>query len=256
MWLLIAAGLYLGWDALVVLDMDYHLFWTVSRPHYEIAFTIETRAGTQTARSVVEPVYFSAHAWDKLLPPIPDFGIGPPAFGRMLNGEAAATRLPDGKVVCMLLKGQLTPKGIPGKVDYIFELADKLLTHDDRIPFPHYGRAPFIDSHTAMLISGSAEIPLDLVPSMVVFLDGADRRSAHLVDPTNPEKWLGPGTKFLGARISVTKAPVSSDLQAFLPWLAKVEPTGHQPFEPIDDETSGAHTPGMWWDLLLYRSRI
>lgn len=253
---LLLISLYAGWDTLVVLDMNYHLFWIVSRPHYEIAFTIETPDGVQTAKSIIEPVYFSAHAWDELLPPLPEIGPGPPAFGRMLNGEAAAMRLPDGKVICMMFQRQLPHNGTAP--NSVFEIADKLLTFDDKISFPQSGRKPFIDSYTAMKISGSAEIPLDIMPSMLVFLNGADMRSAHLFDPKKPEQWLGAGAKFIGARISVTTAPILSDpnLKMSLPWLQGPRPHGRQPRDPFTQEARSADYPDVLWDLLLYRSRI
>jgi hypothetical protein len=107
-----------------------------------------------------------------------------------------------------------------------------------------------------MLISGTAEIPLDLMPSMLVFLDGADMHSAHVFDPVNPEQWLGQGVRFAGARISVTTAPVSSDLKAFLPWLRSPPPRGRQSIDPFAVEAQIADYPDTPWALLLYRSRI
>jgi hypothetical protein len=229
---LILAVPYFGWDFLMILDDSHHWFWTISRPHYEISFSIETPDGAVHAgKGVVEPVYFAPPSWEHLLPPIPEFGgPGLPVFGRFLNGEAVTLGLPDGKVICMLLNEQFDSIENPKRHYRIFEIADRLLTTDEKIPFLRFGREPFIEAHTAALVSGSAEIPIDLLPSMVVFLDGANPHSAHVFDPANPEKWLGPGAKFLGATITVTKAPIQSDLQKFVPWLRDPKPLGDMDF--------------------------
>ncbi len=55
---------------------------------------------------------------------------------------------------------------------------------------------------------------------MIVLDDPANPSSAHLFDPEHPERSLGSGTRFLGAQIAVTDAPVSNDINAVLPWLA------------------------------------
>jgi len=250
--LLIVIGVNIGWGVLTELGRDYHLFWIISRPHYEIAFTIQTPAGVQTATSVVEPVYFIDPGWDdvSIWSLVWTEGFGPP-FGHNLNGGAVAMRLPDGKVVCMLRERQLE------KNHSIFDVADRLLTRDKRIRFWSWnGIDPTIDANTAMQISGSAEIPPDLTPAMVVFLNGADMNSVHVFDPANPGQWLGPGARFLGARISVTKAPVSSDVHAFLPWLHDYPPKGPGPITPLRIRTHDSTLFGLDWYYFIYSSRI
>ena len=144
----------------------------------------------------------------------------------------------------------------------ISDLPNRLLTTDPNIPFASRsaGSSPddrVVDARTGGLISGGATIPLDLMPDMIVFTDASNPHSAHVFDPRNPERWLGPGVKFLGARIEVTKEPVGSDISSVLPWLDPPELDAPHPYiqaldgsvttkdDPIATETHG--------HFLLYR---
>ena len=69
-------------------------------------------------------------------------------------------------------------------------------------------------------LAGDSDIPIDLLPPMIVLDDPANRFFAHLFDPEDPERSLGSGARFLGAQIAVTNEPVSHDIEAILPWLA------------------------------------
>jgi len=57
------------------------------------------------------------------------------------------------------------------------------------------------------------------MPPMVVFTEQNNPHSAHVFDPRDPEHWLGPNVKFLGARIEVTRDAAGSDILSVLPWL-------------------------------------
>src|SRR6266436_5675174 len=70
------------------------------------------------------------------------------------------------------------------------------------------------------MVAGDSDIPIDLLPPMIVLDDPANPFFAHLFDPEDPERSLGSGARFLGAQIAVTNEPVSHDIEAILPWLA------------------------------------
>lgn len=253
--LLSIAVLYFGFDLLVIWDSNSHFLWSIIRPHYDVSFSIRTADGeVHTAHSVVEMVYLAEPQWEELLPPVPRIGWGPPAFGRMLNGEAGALAMPNGAVVCMLFFYQSDAR----KHSAVWDLADRLLDYD-RERAPRMMGQPFIDSRVAESVSGSAEIPLSMMPDMVVFLDAKNSHSAHVFDPEHADKWLGAGTTFLGARISVTKAPISFDAEARLPWLSRWSGKKYSvnliagKDDPFGRETG---TPGLSEYDLLYWSRL
>jgi hypothetical protein len=208
-------ALYVAWGIFIAGESSWHVFWTISRPHYRLSFAIQTADGVHSAQTVVEAEYFEIPSWEKM-PPL-DMGEGF-CCGETLVGGAAASQLPNGEVVCMLLDN-VNVFGAPRRYS-VFEIADALLTDIPNSPFASaYGRQRMIDARTGSLVSGGADIPLDLMPPMVVFTEQNNPHSAHVFDPRNPERWLGPDAKFLGARIEVTREAVGSDILSLLPWL-------------------------------------
>jgi hypothetical protein len=215
--------LYAGWAGFVIAEGKLHLFWTVSRPHYKLSFSIQTPKGKFAAETVVEVEYTESPWWERV--PLLDMGEGF-AFHRELNGRAAALLLPDGNAVAMLLSG--FSFGDDKEHYDVRDIADLLLTKDPRSPFRTIrGRAYrdiMINARTGALVHGGADIPLELLPAMLVFTDATSPRTAHVFDPADPEHWLGAGAKFLGARIDVTNEPVGSDIATLLPWLQTAHP--------------------------------
>jgi hypothetical protein len=237
-----------GWLEFLSAEGRMRLFWTVSRPHYKLSFSVQTPEGKFTAQTVVEVDYVEAPSWERLFPwdtSTPHTLYDGPASLRELCGHGAALRLPDGKAVAMRL-----PSG--GQSD-VREIADLLLTKDDpgsplwKVDGKAYPRKQ-INAHTGALVQGGAEIPLDLLTPMIVFTDADNPHTAHVFDPAAPEHWLGAGVTFAGARIDVTHEPVGSEIAALLPWLGPL-PKSCEPYRDVrplttKDDPYSAETHG------------
>jgi hypothetical protein len=56
---------------------------------------------------------------------------------------------------------------------------------------------------------------------MVRFREETDPSSIERIFPDKPEQVLGPGIKFVGARITITDAPVTTGIRKRLTWLTE-----------------------------------
>jgi hypothetical protein len=66
----------------------------------------------------------------------------------------------------------------------------------------------------------SGEIPFEYLPALVRFGDRNNPTSVALVDPANPAASVGPGVALERAIIEITDDPVTTGIEAKLPWLA------------------------------------
>jgi hypothetical protein len=62
-----------------------------------------------------------------------------------------------------------------------------------------------------LIVAGDSDIPIDLLPPMIVLDDPANPFFAHLFDPQDFGRSLGSGARFLGAQIAVTNEPVCTE---------------------------------------------
>jgi hypothetical protein len=203
--LLIAAGL--AAFGTVLIAHNYKLGWVEAPVHYKLTFGVELGGIAYTGSSVVQVTYQLIPQWQILNNP------GNPALYR---GQAGLLKLPDGKMVCLLLAAQYM---VAGKYLSVAEIADRLLSVNGSPAGPKI-KWPLITAANAPTVAGSSDIPTELIPTMIVLDDPAKPSSAHLFDPEHPELTLGPGARFLGAQIAVTHDPVTRDIQVVLPWLA------------------------------------
>jgi hypothetical protein len=203
----ISALIVVGALALLISADKYHWGWTVIPVHYRVSFGVEVGGIDYSGASVVQVTYEQPPFWQ------PWARMGAPG-GAVYQGQAATLRLPDGKVLCLMTNGQI----VVGKKtrSSVVGIANRL--------FPPMldvgGRLDVIDAYDAAHISGNMDIPLDLLPTIVLFESASDPKSVHVFDPQRADQWLGIGASFLGARIAVTSEPRTTGIVEVLPWLA------------------------------------
>jgi hypothetical protein len=210
--LLMVVVVVIGGLALLMAGDKYHWGWTEIPVHYRLSFGVEVGGIRYSGASVVQVTYEQVPGWQAWA------WIDRPPGGSIYRGQADTLRLPDGKVLCLMTSGQ-TLVGRKTRNSYagnVAGIANRLLA-----PLLHSGgRRDMIDTSNAARISGSADIPLDLLPTILLIENPEDPRSTHVFDPERPEQWLGPGARFLGAQIAVTSEPRTTGIAAVLPWLA------------------------------------
>lgn len=210
--LLMVIVVVIGGLALLMAGDKYHWGWTEIPVHYRLSFGVEVGGIAYTGASVVQVTYEQVPGWQAWA------WIDSPPGGSIYRGQAATLWLPDGKVLCLMTSGQ-TLVGRKIRNSYagnVVGIANRLLAPLLRSG----GRRDMIDTSNAARISGSADIPLDLLPTILLIEKPEDPRSVHVFDPERPEQWLGPGARFLGAQIAVTSEPRTTGIAAVLPWLA------------------------------------
>jgi hypothetical protein len=211
--IIIFVAIGIGWLVLLSVASSNHWGWTISRVNYRLSFAIEVQGKAYTAQTVVLATYWAAPLWQSYIPLHGNTGGG---SGSMVTNDAAALRLPGSQVVSLIPHGDY----LIGTMRHnVLALANRLLTNDPKVKFDVAPIGPVILAWSAPLVSGAADIPIDQMPPMIVFANGDDPHSAHLFDARDPERWLGPGAKFLGARIEVTSDPPGSNILDVLPWL-------------------------------------
>jgi hypothetical protein len=229
--LLIAIVVVIGGLAVLIAGDKYHWGWTEILVHYRLSFGVEVGGIPYSGASVVQVTYQQVPGWQAWA------WIDAPPGGSIYRGQAATLRLSDGKVLCLMTSGQTLV--LANTRHSVVQITNRLLA-----PLASSGgRRDLIDTSNAARISGSADIPPDLLPAMLLIANAQDPSSAHVFDPERPEQWLGPGARFLGARIEVTSEPRTTGIEAVLPWLAdRAVPqrlTG--PDDPFYRESGGNH---------------
>ena len=223
----IAAGLL--WFGTILAAYNYKWGWLEVPVHYRLTFGVEVGGVAYTGTTVVQVLYQHIPHWQVLV------GLG---IAALYEGQAGCVKLADGKMVCLLpnAKNLVHGKGYRS----IPDLADRLLSVNGSPTGPEKKWDPIFASNAAS-VTGSSDIPLDLLPPIVVLNDPANPSSAHLFHAEDPERTLGPGARFLGARITVTNEAIPHDIETPLPWLA--DPTSPQmlnrPGDPFLQENHG-----------------
>jgi hypothetical protein len=201
----LAAGLL--WFGTIWAAFNLKLGWVEVPVHYRLSFGVEVGGIAYTGSTVVQITYRQIPDWQML---------SVPGFGALYKGQAGCVKLPDRKMVCLMPGAQTM---IFGKLFYsVAEIADRLLSVNRSTAGPNE-RWRRIDVSNAATVAGSSDVPIDLVPPMIVLDDPADSSSAHVFHPEHPEQTLGAQSRFLGAQIAVTKDPVSHGIETVLPWL-------------------------------------
>lgn len=132
-----------------------------------------------------------------------------------LYGEAVIVDLPNRSSVFVLMNSPRDDGSIQydsGSYVYIVISACRLREKAGKLGPAEYIR--FIGSFT-----GSCEVKPKDVPVIVHFQDELDPSTIERVFPDKPEQVLGPGVRFVGARIQITDAPITTGIRDRLTWL-------------------------------------
>jgi hypothetical protein len=201
----VVAGL--AWLGTLSIAYSYKLGWVEVPVHYQLTFGVGLGGVPYTSSTVAQVTYQEIPTWQI---------INNPGITALYRGQAGLLKLPNGKMVCLLLSAQYM---VVGKYLTVAAIADRLLSVKGSPTGPKKNW-PLITAANALTVAGNSDIPTELIPTMIVFDDPAKPSSAHLFDPEHPELTLGPQARFLGAQIAVTHDPVTHDVEAVLPWLA------------------------------------
>lgn len=207
--------------------------WIEVLVHYRFSFEVEVAGVAYTGSTVVQVTYTRVPSWEAMTMP---------SDRAIYQGQAAVLKIEDGKMICLMPGARHL---IYGKAfQSVSWIADRLLTAEGAGTRGWKERVR-IGVDTAARASGSAEIPLELLPPMIVIGDPAEPRSAHIFDPEHPEHTLGPGARFLGAQIAVTNEPATIGIENDLTWLRgpSVAVDLTQANDPFNQEDHG-------WSLL------
>lgn len=196
------------WLGTIWVAYNYKLGWIEVPVRYRVTFGVEVGGVAYTGSTVAQVTYQQ----------IPHWQTNPnPGIAALYKGQAGLLKLPDGKMVCLMPRAGNV---VIGKQYYsVAAIADRLLSIDGSLTGPKK-KWHVIHASNAATVTGESDIPNELLPPMIVLDDPANPSTAHLFDPEYPERSLGSGARFLGARLAVTDAPVSHDINAVLPWLA------------------------------------
>jgi hypothetical protein len=219
----------LVWYGTIVTAYNYKWGWIEVPVHYRLKFGVEIGGVAYTGSTVVQVNYQQIPLWQDL------FG---PGIAALYKGQAGLLKLPDGKMVCLMPNAQNL---VYGKQYYsVAAIADRLLSINGSRTGPKE-KWHVIHASNAATVAGNSDIPIELLPPMIVLDDPANPFSAHLFDPEHPERSLGSEARFLGAQIAVTDAPVSHDIEAVLPWLTDpaIPQMLHRPGDPFFQENHG-----------------
>jgi hypothetical protein len=219
------------WFGTLVIAYDHKWGWLEVPVHYRLTFGVEVGGVAYTGSTVAQITYQTIPGWQVL--------IGP-GIANLYEGQAGCVKLADGKMVCLLPNAENLVRGkyyYPG----VGGIANRLLSVDGSPTGPKK-ESVIIFASNAASVRGSSDIPIDLLPPMIVLDDPGNPSSAHLFDPEHPERSLGPEARFLGAQIAVTNEAVSQGIETVLPWLA--DPTVPQvlsyPGDPFLQENPGS----------------
>lgn len=206
---LICVAVVLAWYGTIVVAYQQKWGWLEVIVHYRISFGVEVDGTRYDGSTVVQITYQDIPQWQVLFNP---------GIAAIYKGQAGCLTLPSGKLVC-ISPGAGDHSFYSSKQHNVGALADQLLSVRGSPTGPK-SKWTAISAYSAPTVSGQADIPYELLPAIIMLDDPQNPSSAHLIDPRNPEPFLGNGSRFLGAQISVTKDPVSSQIERTLPWLA------------------------------------
>jgi hypothetical protein len=202
----VVAGLL--WFGTIWIAYQIKLGWREVPVHYRLSFSVEVRGVSYEGSTVAQITYRQIPYWQTLTEP---------GFASLYEGQAGCVKLPGEKMICLMPGAKTMASG--QTFHSVGGIANQLLSVEGSPTGPKE-KWRLIGAPNAETVAGSSDIPIDLLPPMIVLDDAAHPSSAHLFDPQRPEKTLGAGSRFVVAQIAVTNDPVSHDIETVLPWLA------------------------------------
>ena len=191
---------------------------------YRLALEVETPQGSKTASSVIQVAVTPKFVhWNPSASPI---------IVRV-EGEAIFLDLGQGKNVIATLG--FGPTG--ANTDRLSRLPSEVLGGDNGQSYKR-----------ARTWEGRAELHGGLIPTLVTFGDPADPRTLRVVQPDEFVAVLGPGYRFKGAWIEMTKDDVTRGrIQEKLPWVGSydAERIAERQMRLADQGKGSSGTPGM-----------
>jgi hypothetical protein len=223
----VVAGLV--WFGTIWIAYQIKLGWVEVPVHYRLSFSVEVGGVSYEGSTVAQITYRQIPYWQTLTEP---------GFASLYKGQAGCVKLPDEKMICLMPGAKTMAFG--QSFHSVGGIASQLLSVDGSPTGPKE-KWRLIGARNAETVAGSSDIPIDLLPPMIVLDDAAHPSSAHLFDPERPEKTLGAGSRFLVAQIAVTNDSVSHDIETVLPWLADpgIPQILSEPGDPFRQENRG-----------------
>jgi hypothetical protein len=183
--------------------------WNTYTHRYRLSIEVETPGGIKIGSSIIQ-ISVTGKA---------DWILQSPGAYTGAKGEAVFIDLGNGRNVIATLG--FGPTG--ANTDMLTDLAAEAFGRNQAF---WYKQAPSWE--------GRAELHGDLIPTLVTFANPADPSTLRVVKPDEFEVVFGPGYRFKGAWIEMTKDSVTRvGIEEKLPWLNHMEQYRRDPKNPF-----------------------
>lgn len=208
---------------LVVLVFGIYGFYKLSNPttiiNYRLSLEVMTPEGPKTGAGVIQVSYESQCC-------VPGFGTRGVV---RVTGEAVPVDLGHGKFLFVTLTNDMSGRqGSPGKSDGALDASS--------LPMQIFGfkwnksEEGSLASQVAQAMdSGSRDVPVMSLPTLVTFQDLNDAKSIRLVSAESMAAVLGAGYSLMKATIMLTKDPPTEGIENLLVWM-KEKPETKPPY--------------------------
>lgn len=201
---------FAGIGLLLAVGAAWHWLSTPTYAYrYRLTLEVEIDGKLRTGSSVVEVQKFRTGRWN----------LEPNTVRTRVTGEATVVDLGDGRALVALLERAYDlamfqgHRGQQWRSDPTSVLAD---LYGVNLQWNGTRNEGLQDLSRRR---GSRELRPNQLPTLMLFEDRTDRRSAILVDVSAPTIGSGPNVRLKRAIIEITDAPVSTGISAKLPWI-------------------------------------
>ncbi|MFN0193059.1 MAG: hypothetical protein ACKVP5_13965 [Aestuariivirga sp.] len=182
-----------------------NLIWPTCTFRYRLTVEVETPQGLKTGSSVIDATI--AYQWQAL----PEVGV----FKSSVTGEAVFVDLGDGKNLVVTLTNDGS-----GRTD---AREPEKRSHDAfYLPFVLFG-LDYLDKSTLCgairAVNDARQVPLEMLPTIVTFLDANDPKSVRRLEPRGLPAILGQGYSIRAATLLRVTDPPSDSIEQELGWL-------------------------------------